>query len=138
MHFSLLADGGARGGEAGKDLRRQLPLGSKQRRPVNVRLEAIRENSFDLGENPLGGFCKGSIRPTGDDACTQHKGFDLLGREHHGRQIEPAVKRIADTRLTLNRYARESKILDIAIDRPLRYLEFLGQPRSSRHSPVTE
>jgi hypothetical protein len=103
-----------------------------------VRLEAIRENSFDLGENPLGGFCKGSIRPTGDDACTQHEGFDLLGGEHHGRQVEPTGKRIAYARLTLYRYTRESEVLDIAIDRPLRYLEFLGQPSSSRHAPVTE
>ena len=62
----------------------------------------------------------------GDPLRPEHRRFDLIGREHQRRQVESLLQNITHAGLAADRHALFDQGGDVAVDRPLRGLEFGG------------
>ncbi len=56
----------------------------------------------------------------------EHRRLDLIGRQHQGRQVKTLLQDVAHAGFATDRYALADQGCDVAIDRALRGLKFLG------------
>jgi hypothetical protein len=68
-----------------------------------------------------------------DDPRAEHERLNLFTIEHERRQIVAGPDPVADAGRAFDRRAGQRQIADVAIDRPLRDLQLLGDLRRRRH-----
>ena len=102
---------------------------------VPIRGEAgmgyILEKGFDLPPlmltpDEIEAAVLGAQWVSGHPLCAEHGCLDLIGGEHQRRQVESFLQNVTHARLAADRHALPDQGGDVAVDRPLRGLEFGG------------
>jgi hypothetical protein len=96
------------------------------------RAQALGHHGSDLGAHVERGARQHRIAVARDPLRAEHDRFDLVRREHQGRQIEALLHHVADAGLAADRDALAEQARDVAVHGALRDLE-LGGDRVGGH-----
>ena len=134
-HLLAGVDAGANLGQVERILHALVAVGRAQGGVEQKGAQALGDRGQDLGLQVQGGAGQGRIADARDPLGAQDTGFDLVGRQHQGRQIEPALQHIAHARFAPDRHPLADEGGDVAIDGALGGLQ-LGRDQVGRVRPA--
>ena len=127
MHLEPAPERPAQLARIDRDRLGEMRGGGEQRGVRHVLPQPFRDHGLDLGDHVAGRLGQLGVGPGLDDPGAQHQRLDLVLVEHQGRQVETLAQGVADARLALDRHPARHQIAHVAVDGPLRHLEFLRE-----------